>query len=303
MKKILYLMVITFLIFIVLSSCSQTNKIEQDAIPKPGFSVSKTNYTFEQVIGHSNCMVVAELITFNDKDDYYIENMFKVTEVLYGNSEETILLNMDKNDVFIADNNYVIGEEYFLILERFDSVFYNSPLYVMSANLHIPIKNINQSTINGEYLDKEFLSNDREKAIQYILNTKKESLIKEDNQDLFYTTSMNMQEIVEVSLQIFKIQVTDTLENPAAVNNYNGLNYSCLLLNVYKGKVNKGDNNGLWVISFKDSMKIGEEYIILSSLNDEESLIYWPNSKNSVISVKDEKAIQELREITGLELN
>jgi len=279
------------------------SSLEQSANNTKSFQYSEVckgpTLTFDQAIEASNCAVTATFIGEYIYDEYN-ELEFKVNEVIYGYVPEKDIkvfqMNLQNRNVF--DNHvYKETETYTLILERLDSLFYDHPRYLFVSDVFIPISDKTANIfINGESIAATghgVLSSDN--VNQYLRNSGRSKPnhfhIRKDK-DIPFTTATDLSEIIASSDYVMEITVIDMVVEGTIANSNT---YSCDIANVLKGST--PTEKYIWVTFLKNSVNIGEKYIVILNRLGDDSLIYAQSSKNSVISLDDKASIEQINSI------
>ena len=300
LKKISIAIVILIMVFNV--GCAKNN----DIVAGSNTIESEEEFrTFEEAIEISDCAVNAEFISYHDKGDF-VEYEFNVKEVLYGDvPEKNIFLFSMKGTSHVeeidftydlSDNKYKTGEEYLLIMEKNDSLFYEHVRYILVTNIFIPLTNTKESTMYGQRITV----NDKSKLIQadeinkYVENIKKMSKSSSvvDAIKPSYTNSADMITIVSEADLILEVSIED-LKVEGLV--HNGNTYTCDISDIIKGdSLEKGEDGKILVTFLKGSVEVGRRYVVAVNKVDMDSIIYTQSSKNSVIPVDDKKILDEI---------
>ena len=263
--------------------------------------------TFDEAIAISNCAASAEFVSYIEYDDY-VEYEFKVKDVLYGDIPENPIhlfsmkgeSNVDKvnYNYDLGENIYTKGDEYILIMQRDDYIFYDYPHCMLITDIYIPLKDITKSTMYGQPI-KNFTGinsvDEIKKIIKDLSKLENDKVKHLKSEGIKYSKSDKMDEIVAESDLILELKI----ESLAIEGIYsNGNTYTCDVLKVLKGdKVNKNDDGKIMATLLKNSVKVGESYIIMLNKLGDDSLIYVQSSKKSIIPINDTKSISEIMQI------
>ncbi|MCL2322024.1 MAG: hypothetical protein FWC47_07975 [Oscillospiraceae bacterium] len=286
------------------SNTTNTTVSTQTPTTTTSAQASQIFLSFHDAVILSNCAVSAKFVSYIEYDTY-VEYEFQVKDVLYGTAEKTIYVSSMKGEssVDTVNNSYNLeghiytkGDDYILIMDRVDSILYAHPQYGLSSDIYIPLKDINKSTTYGEPITEltGVTSVDEIKTIlNNIKNTDDGSLDKYKYKPEKYSKSDKLTDIVPESDYILELKI-DSLFAEGVVTI--GNTYICDVINVLKGdNVVKNADGKIMVALLKNSVKVGETYIIL--LNGDDSSIYVQSSKKSVIPISDTKSIDEIKQI------
>ena len=313
--KKLNLVALSFMLINIVS-CSDKNDVVESIVSNTDTKVSnaqesitevqncKIFFTFEDAVAISNCAANAKYISYQDHG-VYGEYEFQINEVLYGYiPEKTIYLfesdvdTVDYNYTF-GKNMYTPGDEYILIMERDDSLFYDNPRYVLvTDDIYIPLKNVNKSIMHAEQIAEIVENRDSIDTSTLIKNIRKQNNSEFKNyehKDTKYSKSDKLLDIVTEADLVLELKI-DWLDIEGIFANVN--TYNCTVVKVLKGEtVERGYDGKIWVTLFKNSVEIGERYVIMLSKIGEDSTIYVQSSKKSIISANDSKTINEIKQI------
>ncbi|WP_349948403.1 hypothetical protein ABFV83_08200 [Lacrimispora sp. BS-2] len=107
-----------------------------------------------------------------------------------------------------------------------------------------------------------------------------------------YTESTDMKTIVSEADLVLEVSIED-LKVEGLV--HNGNTYTCDVTDIIKGdSLQKGEDGKILVTFLKGSVEIGGKYVVAVNRVGKDSIIYTQSSKNSVISVDDNKLLDEI---------
>lgn len=165
---------------------------------------------------------------------------------------------------------YKKGKEYIFILQEIDNVYERE--YFIMDDTYLPVNDPANCTI---YSKKINVSSSLEKYInQYrYLNKSGEDL------NIEYTKSKQCKDIIDTAKYIVKLRVKNK-----QMETDDTFVSECQILESLKGDINS-INNKIFVTFFKNTVKVGEEYIVNLNSDTEQSLIYSLSAKNGIYSL------------------
>lgn len=194
--------------------------------------------------------------------------------------------------------NYEIGSEYYMMLSRNISVYYeHDRYYPTSAGLYIPADDISNSTMHGgesllAHSELEKLDTEQELR-DYIL--KIISDFELDSKPLYtgdpYILATDMKSIIEGSEYVVKIKIQS--QKYADSKHGNKDIYLCIVTDSLSGGLERDEIIG--VTFFPDTVSVGEEYILAVNLvlDTATPKLYHFSSKNSLFSLSQYDEIKE----------
>ena len=271
-----------------------------DAFSNPGYLVSQEMYvTFDEAVEMCDCAVVAAFASYKDAGTY-VEYTFSVKETLRGEVEDTIHVRDSKGFTTVegtdiqyknGEDVYTEGEDYILIMQKGDSLFYEYPEYQVLTNIFIPAADPSKSTMQGEPLtevaglDAEGIKNQIRRARAVNAAPAKD-----------YTTATDLPTIVAESDLVLKVNITDiAVESEFANCN----TYYCDVQQILKGgSVETSEERGdIMVTLTKESVEVGKTYVLLLNRIDETSILYTQSSLGSVIPSGDTETVSEIQRL------
>jgi len=252
----------------------------------PDMQYSLIEKTFEELVEASNCAAVAELISHKN-NSRGIESSFAVQEVLYGEiAEEIIHVEMEKEE----SQKYTAGEEYILILDREDSLFYDHPLcVVVSYELFIPANDLGNSTLYGKPISA--LVNRSATATKATIVDLRGAAKPERKS---YTKANDLSTIITESDLVLEVKIIDSEDGV-----YNAALCGGQVFNVLKGAPINSDEEYIMLTMLKGSVKVGKTYIVTANRVEDDSIIYSLSAKNGVIPITDTKKVDEVRRLVA----
>ena len=255
--------------------------------------------TFNDAIDLSDVIVVATYIS-SEISNEQVKSKFNVSEVLRGDINEDVVYIFDSighSSVFDSELSYQTGsidykvnKEYLLILSRNDSLFLDYPQHAIISGLFIPIDNIEKSTMYGEPLFE--MADIR--STSDIRSTIHSAKAPNNDEGQRYTSATDLPTIILESDYILEIEIIDLYVEGIYANSNT---YYCRIINNLRGEnINTIEDTDVILVSFiKDSVEIGESYIIMVNRVGRKSLIYTQSSLRSVISMYDVITIEEIK--------
>lgn len=271
----------------------------------------------EDVVRESDCVVTATFGGYVFDSDFYYELKFHVDEAHRGATEagsdimvlvppinkvESRYNEDDDSLTYCFDEyNFVEGSSYLLVLDHEKSVYLDHDRYTMILNTYIPMDTDVGMYMQFEPLSERVADDDVAEAItessasarstvfDYVMSLCDESDPPVDN-DPPFTLSTDMNDIIETSECVLKIEV-DSINNHSFTQNTDQC--VCSVLGVEKSDSDEPSGQ-IYVKFFGDTVAEGEQYYILANRVGPQSLVFVLSSRNSVIPVDDETAVQEL---------
>lgn len=208
------------------------------------------------------------------QSEYGNELMFKPVKLLKGeintNDEKTIYVQPEsEQDVVVYKEN----EMYMLFLEKNSSVYYEHDKYVQINNIKVSANDHNWDPYHDQ--------------AQTILDKHSDTVPSSYGSE--YTHSTNINDILEVSENIFVVKIKDV---------YSKSNIAPTT--VYQSSVIKtirntpSDSGNILITLFNDTVNIGDEYVVLLADATDSAPVYTLSSKNSVYTLEEAQAIPEL---------
>ncbi len=284
-------------IFLIMStSCKQINKgNEVKELNDLNIDYVEENINLKEAISRSDYIVSAELKSVSEFSDYR-DYEFIVKSVIKGDSQITVIrprefygnISVENSEIEYSKINvqYKVDSKYIIMVDMYDSVYQDEPTYTFISDFVIKLNDKDEITEFKQFgKDIEAQYKTLETFTQYTKTNIKNNNIISDNT---YTKSTDMAEIVENSQCVVKAKVI-RIEIEAPESNRD--TYLCSASQIYKGTI---DNEAL-IVLFKDTVKIGEEYIFLINQISENSRMYTLSSKNSVIKLDNTKDIEKIQ--------
>lgn len=293
MKKLLSILFCIVLVFSI-CACETENELapkptaipslKSTAIPNPiqnNSSASIIYETFEELIETATDVVKGKIIkkeVIGNSVEYEVE----VLERYKGEAvKENIFIKTKNNE---GDKRFKENEEYYFIVERRKSVYFEHDTYIYSgADLYFPVENIKESTAYHEPLTKHSdIPEDFDEKI-FVEYIKKVINTRNGENRLFYgvdyTKSTDLKTIIAEADCVIKVKVVG-LDVEVETGSYNI--YLCEVTDVLKGDIKE---EKVTILIPKKIAKMGEEYFFALDVRDG-SPHYLFSSKNSALDIK-----------------
>ncbi len=310
---------------LLLTACNVENSLEtvpEDSktvdTPTADATIEITNIyseylSFERCVNASTDIIKGKCVNIIENPDS-VEYEFSVTKRLTGEDvKSNIFVYVKKNQSVsvISDETveyetyelsarlpYQTGSEYYLLLSRYVSVYYDHDRYmVFNSTPFIPADDISQSKMYGESIlehsNMKTLTTEKE-FLRYISSCI-ENIDKTDRPYYFgkpYTTETDLSAIINEADHVVKVKIQEQAYDGYTVKNKNI--YRCTVTDSLKGEIQK--DAVIQVTFFPDTVSVGDECIL--ALDDSITNItpkhYNFSSKNSFFSLSDYDSIMEI---------
>ena len=324
MKKTVTIFIL--LIALLLSSCNVIDNIDQavttssaidstesDGVIEKNAHLYAEYLSFERCINSSTDILKGECINIIETSDT-IEYEFSVIKKFLGDEvDSNIFVYVEKNQSVSVNADtvvkyeisdlatqtpYQIGSEYYLILTKYVSVYYDHDRYISFISTpFIPADKISESKMYGESILKHSEIKDLEteedflnylsKCIDSIDNTDKPSYHGKP-----YTTATDMETVIKEADHVVTVKIEAQLFDENSIGNKNI--YLCTTIDSLYGEIQKGEK--IYVTFFPNTVSVGEEYIL--ALDDSITTItpkhYNFSSKNSLFDLYEYNSITEI---------
>lgn len=261
----------------------------------------KINYTLEEIIDLSNCVLEVKLNKISEETQirkYY----FDVIKVIRGEKvPNPICVQEPYQDTIVIDSNisystqtshYEEGSRYIVILSKFSSVYEDDDRYNFFGDMLIKLdQNDNVVSFQKNYQDIKNSPYKQKKDFEKFVSKSEKQ--KPKSNGIPFTKSTQPKDIVEASKYIVKTNIF-SIENDESDSNRTI--YRCKVTEVLKGKINNGDTEVL-IAAFKNTVKVGEDYLFMLNAATDTSIIYALSSKNSVVSLTDTKKVEQIKSL------
>ena len=304
--------IILVCIFLLFVGCSDvnSNSLVTRELAETWFSSAETSEksiqvmldirSFSEFMGESNCVAIGEYISCRELDKN-MEYEFKVKQVLKGDISEEIVQVLQMKGYASATAStigfntggkiYKEGEEYILVMCRFDYVFHDVPRYHLFIGPYLPVRHLEKSTLYGEPIPDLAEDCSLEHIRQLIEQAK--DISEEMGYGFRYSSATDIPTVVKEADIVIKVKILRVTSEAAD----DRTSYLCSVLEVLKkDSIEKLEGReDIEVLLHKSSAKVGEEYILL--LNREARIpLFLASSRNSIFSLTDEKAVKEIEE-------
>ncbi len=292
-------------ILMLMAACSGTSPdeafmndlVEEDEDQKQVFTVTYTQefeLTFQEAIDLSDCVVVAEYVSYEDKDAYVV-SLFQVKNMLRGTAKEEMIhvVEMKGTSTVLGTDysyktgggTYEAGKQYILVLNRNDLLFYEYPHYVPVTDIFIPVDDIESAMMYGEPIDE--LQDMNVSTLRTNDLFMRARPVEEEEPS--YTTAEDIPTIIEESDYLLEVQITGMMGEGIV---HDGVTYFCKVLDVLQGgTLVTAANDTIYIVFMKDSVQLNETYIVMVNQAGEQSLLFTQSSLNSIIDPDDGEAM------------
>ena len=229
-------------------------------------------WTIDQYIENSSCIFIGKCTEIKQKENGSAKLRFDIRTVLKGTYDP------DVRD-FVTAYSYPFAKqkEYLIFCGRDASVYSGEDTYGISAVLYdtqdglahegvFDLKLENVSSVCGYIAD-------------YLEKHPSDNVVPIRND---YCRSEDLREIFDFASTVMVARITGVLDDTMEGRT----SYSFEVKNVLKGSV----NNEEWVLAFKQSMTVGEEYLLLLAKPDEQSVFFTMCSPKSILRADSEDA-------------
>ncbi len=268
--------------------------------------------SLERCINASTDILKGKCINIIENDDS-VEYEFSVTERFAGDDVKgNIFVYVEKNKSvststdgivtheisdILAQVPYQIGSEYYLLLTKYVSVYYDHDRYKIFNNTpFIPADNISESKIYGEPLVEhaniDALTTEEE-LCSYIFSCI-DGIDKTDRPSYHgkpYTTATDLYTVINEADHVAKVKVQKQVFAEGTEGNKNI--YQCIVTDSLTGEIKKDEV--IYVTFFPNTVSVEDECILAldDSITDMSPKHYNFSSKNSLFSVEDLDEIQK----------
>lgn len=233
---------------------------------------------------------VNNIVIHDEYDEYFVtilntkkgDDMEQITVRNY--LCEYTYMDDNKGRIGKSNLNYEIGKSYIFILQHIRNVY--EDMYIIMSDAYIPLENVQKSTVLSKelrdiedceaYIDQYHFKNIQGKGIQLSID---------------YIESSQEKEIVAHSKYIAKVEVNELYRSTEVVDVY-----ACSVVDILKGKINAAENQ-IIIPFFKDTVEIGEIYLVCLNSDRDDAIIYTLSSKNSVFEASKFESIKNMVEV------
>ena len=177
----------------------------------------------------------------------------------------------------LPEIDYKTGQQYLVFCGRESSVFRDKDIYGISVVvfekdgklIHEGIFNLEQSDLN--------------EVVQYV-EAYAASHPEEEDKEIprSYIDSDDLDEIYDFSSCVMTVEITGVVDDTQADRTI----YSFSPIEVLKGEIKNED----WIVTFKDSMEEGGQYLVFLSAGGEYSRLFISSAKKSVFDIHSDEA-------------
>lgn len=282
MKKVILILMCLTLLLISFTGCNRVKNGSDAPSNTPPLSNGYIHYAdFEKMLEMTTDVVTATLLDYekNENDDfvcrflilnrYWGEDTGEIIHVHQADYEQS-MFNLSHESI-PGDGeipSYTVGKDYLLILARHVNVYFIHDQYLnVGGNLLLPLDNLAQSKLYNEPFEKHAALKDysTESAIvSYVIDILQKNKTPEVwTHGKSYIQSDDPEDIVKGAPYVLRVKVNEFKELPAK----DRVETVCTVVTAFKAPLDCGET--VKIIVFKDSVKIGEEYIIAADLHSE----------------------------------
>ncbi|MDR0889593.1 MAG: hypothetical protein LBM28_02975 [Oscillospiraceae bacterium] len=259
------------------------------AIDNPLSPDIQTYYiNFLDAIDLSPIIFVGEYMGYEMTDMGVFDCSFKVKEVWRGDFTEEVIHYVSYE---LGGGTYLEGQDYVLIMQRHESLFYEYPHHTIIGDMFIPVENFSNSLMHGQPL-----SNHSDEVFEDISSLREWVLNAEPPEEKAknFTWATDFPTVVKEAELILEVTITGiSIEGTHKASN------------VYLGEVLafvKGDtyvpfdpetSNEIG-ITLNKGLEIGETYLVLVNRVDATACFYIQSSPVSVIPLSETETIEEI---------
>ncbi len=229
-------------------------------------------WTIDQYIENSSCIFIGKCTEIKSKENGSAKLRFDIQTVLKGTYDP------DVRD-FVTAYSYPFAKQkdYLIFCGRDASVYSGEDTYGISAVLYDTQDGLAHEGVFD--LELENVSSVCGYIADYLEKHPSDGAVPVRND---YCRSEDLREIFDFASTVMVARITGVLDDSMEGRT----SYSFEVKNVLKGSV----NNEEWVLAFKQSMTVGEEYLLLLAKPDEQSVFFTMCSPKSILQADSEDA-------------
>lgn len=292
MKKMVWLVILIVLISV--AGCS-----EKKNETVSGLEFLLEACTIEELVQNSNAAIIGEYIETIEYESY-IEHKFAVKEILYGQvSDAEIYLAVNRGTAYVSEygysyamgtDSYIQGKEYLLVMEKTESIMYEHDRYTMYPSLML-CESDQEYTLYSQSIEIP----DNMSVKEYILSlTNSAGLQSTTENTVVYQDSID--EMIGMSEYVGTVRIVELYFESEG---HNGNTYRCTVESLAKGTgLNTYDDGTILLVIMKDTVEVGETYIIGFSPVEENSRVHMQTTVNGVFEDSSE-LLNDISERTG----
>lgn len=296
-KRIITLCLCIFMLMAVFCGCQsvQNKENSKGEHPQNQFQAVSVCLPLESLLDSVTDVVKAEVLNKNElpdeiqyglkiKDRYWGEDRGDTIRFSVGTYQLSMTVDGENKSYSPADMNYEIGKEYIFIMQYTIGVYTEELSYCsVGGNIFLPVEDISNSTMRGEAL-KKHAQITKYKTVEQLVSYITEYLQARPEQPTFvgnpYIQSTDLATILKESPYVLRVElVKDNTEyyNPTDI-------FYCKIKEVLKGDAEVASE--VTVYFFKNTVKVGDEYIIALEPSYEDATAHFRfSSKNSLFTV------------------
>ena len=268
---------------------------------KEFYDLSDADKFHATVVSDSTCAIVGKFKSFRIEGDRLGKWNFDVKTVVYGDMPKNnidVTAIMWQSELFTEDV-FKKGEEYLLFLIEDDTIFYNEPQYGFSAEILIPINNLKTSQWNTG----KIVYSENTNSVNIAEHYRKLANEKGYSKDKYIPTVIRNQDLktcVEKSDVVIRFKV---LYKMFDANLWPASTYKVETIECLKGiEYTFQESTQCEVRVYKDSLNIGEEYILTCSIINPNRISSYllQSALNGIIPIEDKETVAQVYEWLGL---
>ncbi len=250
------------------------------------------NYSLPELIGLSDSTVLAKCVGYEKSEDY-TKTFFETQEIFSGKITDkftvyqypTACVIEETGIEYMSGNNeFINGSSYILALEEDSSVFYEESKFLLLGDFYALINDNSVDNISYYGIKQEKVFNDLSEAREFITNSKDNFFIRKDEKVPF-TRSENTEDIISTADYVLEVEIIDISNDSEDRTSYNAVITDCL----------KGKSEGeIFAVLPKNSVSIGNKYIIAFNRVNKDSLVYVISSLKGIYDSSDRETLAEL---------
>lgn len=262
--------------------------------------------TFSEAVSLSDSIAIAEYIECKENEEVN-EYKFKILESLKGEMETEIYVFDYPRTVYVEgtaqrysveSSVYKEGEQYLLIMNKNDSLFYDYPHYVPVTDVYIPMNNIEQGRLQGKsILDNYGIRNNED--LRMAIGSTSYTTVDNERLKKQYTETTDSETIIKESDYVLEVEISSIMSEGTDNGNF----YYCKVLNILKGQqplIFEENTEELQIKFLKNSVEIGKKYIVTVNHVTETSYLYLQSAKDGIIDVEETEKVAEIKSILGI---
>lgn len=244
---------------------------------KPKIIADIHPYELDAAISMANLVLTATLVS-SSSDSINAQLIFEPVNILKGSYETSVMVNyplaenhINGTDIsyITADDDFSVGNTYFLVLEYNDSVYLDEPYYTLLYRgiIEMSDSNVEAAELFGREIQFDYSTQtEMVSAVSSIVDT---SVVPE-----YYTQSNDEEVIKDECGYIARI----TVDSIAVEGDTNRNTWYCTVVDAIKGNI----SGTVMIPFFKDTVEAGETYTVCLN-GDDNGKLYTLSSRNSIL--------------------